>query len=81
MKRVPSHKVLIYNLRYYASVPRTRICYEFGHNSIAAEEYIALPLVLAGIENSTLRSVSTIGCSVVLTEKVILHVENIIARY
>jgi hypothetical protein len=54
---------------------------EFSRNSIAAEECIAQPLVQTGPENLTLRSVSVINCCVALTEKAILHAENIIARY
>jgi hypothetical protein len=54
---------------------------EFSHNSIAEEECIAQLLVQAGPENLTLRSVSAINCCIALTEKAILHTENIIARY
>jgi hypothetical protein len=54
---------------------------ESSHNSIAAEECIAPPLVQAGPDNLTLRSGSAINCCVALTEKAILHAENIIARY
>jgi len=54
---------------------------ELSQNSISVEECIASPLVQAGPENLTLRSISAIHCCVALTEKAILHAENIIARY